>query len=63
MLSGATSCFESIGLVCAVIGGGRDVVCDNKCSMIDFPRQSIAAALRAEMHGYALMAEISKDDC
>ena len=29
--------------------------------MINFPRQSIAAAVRAEMHGYALMAEISED--
>ena len=31
-------------------------------SMINFPRQSIAAALRAEMHGYEWMAEISEDD-
>ena len=30
-------------------------------SMINFPVQSIAAALRAEMHGYALMVEVSED--
>ena len=30
-------------------------------SMINFTRQSIAAALRAEMHRYALMADISED--
>ena len=30
-------------------------------SMINLPGQSIAAALRAEMHGYALTAEISED--
>ena len=29
--------------------------------MINFPGQSIATALRAEMHGYALMAEINED--
>ena len=31
-------------------------------SMINFPRQSIAAAVRAEIYGYAFMAEISEDD-
>ena len=30
-------------------------------SMIDFPSQSRAVALRAEMHGYALMAEKTED--
>ena len=30
-------------------------------SMINFPGKSIAAALQAEMRGYALMAEISED--
>ena len=29
--------------------------------MIDFPGQSSAIALRAEMHGYSLMAEKSED--
>ena len=31
-------------------------------SMIDFPMQSRAVAFRADMHGYALMAETSEDD-
>ena len=40
MLSRATWCFESIhvGLVCAVIGGGRDVVCDQMLQHDQLPR-------------------------
>ena len=31
-------------------------------STINFPGQPIASARRADMHGYALMAEISEDE-
>ena len=53
MLSGATWCFESIGLVHSVIGGGRDVVCDNRWQHDQVPMQawpSLGGVLRAEMH-------------
>ena len=45
-----------------MIGGGRDVVCDNRCQHDQLHLAINSAALRAEMHGYALMAEISDDE-
>ena len=38
MLSWATWCFESIGLVRGVIGGGIDVVCDNRWQYDQLPQ-------------------------
>ena len=38
------------------------MVCDNRWQHDPLPVQSRAAALKAEMHGYALMAEKIEDD-
>ena len=38
MLSGATWYFESIGLIRDVIGGGRDVVCDDRWQHDQLPK-------------------------
>ena len=62
MLSGATWCFESRCLVHAVIGGGRDVVSDNRWQHDQLPWVINSRCSEGQRYiGYALMAEISED--
>ena len=51
--------FSKYSSGCAVIGYRNNVVCDNRWQhdQLPGPGQSKSVALRAEMHGYALMGK------